>query len=308
MIIADGLTKSFKDINALKGVSFTVNQGEIMGFLGPNGAGKTTTIKILCGLSKPDKGSISIMNHDSLKDYGKVGSKISVIFENPGLYNFLTGEENLEFFARLADISSSERKIIVERALKDIDLYDRRKSLVKTYSKGMARRLAIARTIITNPQILILDEPFDGIDAISRQSIIQLLRDWICNKERCIIMTSHNMADIESMCNTVTVIKSGKKLLSEKISKLYESTKESKIEVYLSEIVNKHDIDGVFSDNPNIEEYYLEGSKLILKLQKKQGASQLSTYLISKGFEFQEIKTQHDSLEEMYIKWVKDNE
>lgn len=135
MISVENITKTFGAVNAIEDVAFNVNSGNIMGFLGPNGAGKTTTIKVICGLIKPNKGLVRILGHDVLNSFAKISKKTSVIMDSNGLYDYLTGKENLEFYARISGIKSLERSKLIERPLSLVDLHDRGGDLVKTYSK-----------------------------------------------------------------------------------------------------------------------------------------------------------------------------
>lgn len=240
MLRLRGLVKNYGKVKALKGIDIYVKSGDIVGFLGPNGSGKTTTINIITGICRPDEGTVEILGINALHQYEKVGHHIAVVYENNGLYPMLTAEENLEYFARLRDLPVDLYRKSVEDALKVVGLLERKNDLTKTFSKGMLRRLAIARAMIFKPKILILDEPFDGIDISSRKSLIKLFKTWIRQQEHCIIMTSHSMADFEALCNKIIILKSGEILASEDILTL-QKEQSSLEEIYLNRLEGKYE-------------------------------------------------------------------
>ncbi|MGA2473391.1 MAG: ATP-binding cassette domain-containing protein [Acidimicrobiales bacterium] len=166
-----GLTKSFGDLTAVKGVSFDVAQGEIFAFLGPNGAGKSTTIKMLCTLARPTAGSARVAGFDVVEDAKRVRRHIGLVFQEQTLDDQLTAEENLRFHAVLYGVPSDQVDARITRVFELVALSDRRKDLVSTYSGGMARRLEIARGMLHTPRVLFLDEPTVGLDPQTRALI-----------------------------------------------------------------------------------------------------------------------------------------
>jgi ABC-2 type transport system ATP-binding protein len=170
------LTKKFDKITAVEKVSFVVKKGEVFGFLGLNGAGKTTTIKMLTTLLNPTEGTATIVGYDIIKQRNQVRKNIGIVFQEPAIDTDLTGEENLEYHARMYGMNKDERKKRIEEILDLVDLQEKRKVLVKNYSGGMKRRLEIARGLMHYPTVLFLDEPTLGLDAQTRRAIWEYIK------------------------------------------------------------------------------------------------------------------------------------
>lgn len=209
IIEVKNLTKKFNGFTAVNNISFEVKKGEIFGFLGPNGAGKTTTINILSTLLLPTRGTATINNFDILKERDKVRKSIGLVFQDPSLDDRLTAEENLRFHARLYGVPAGEYQKRMEEVLKLVDLWERRKSLVKTFSGGMKRRLEIARGLIHYPQVLFLDEPTLGLDPQTRVHLWEYILKLKRERNMTIFMTTHYMNEAE-YCDRIAIIDYGK--------------------------------------------------------------------------------------------------
>jgi ABC-2 type transport system ATP-binding protein len=203
-----GLAKRYDDVQAVKGVSFTVRRGEIFGFLGPNGAGKTTTIKMLCTLLAPSAGTACLAGADIQADPAGVRRRIGVIFQDPALDERLTAEENLWVHAVAYRVPRGERTARIDEALRFVDLIDRKKDLVRTFSGGMKRRLEIARGLIHRPEILFLDEPTTGLDPQTRARTWEVLRGLRDRYGTTLFLTTHYMDEAES-CDRIAIIDHG---------------------------------------------------------------------------------------------------
>jgi len=204
MISVDGISYKYGDFLAVDNISFEVNKGEILGFLGPNGAGKSTTVKMLTGQFLPEKGSIEIMGYDVSKDPKKIHERIGVCFEEKNLYSRLSVRENLEFFASLFDIDAD-----IDSLLKKIDLVKWADDKAENLSKGMQQRVMFARALINDPDILFLDEPTDGLDPISADSIRKIILSEK-QKGKTIFLTTHNMSEADMLSDRVAFINEGK--------------------------------------------------------------------------------------------------
>ena len=305
MISVKNLIKNYRNIQALKGVSFNINSGEVFGYIGPNGSGKTTTIRIVCGLVRPNSGSVEILGTDALRKFDKIGCKIGVVMENNGLYPNLTAVENLEFFDRLFADNKSQRHVRIEEALEMVELTDRKSYLIKTYSKGMQRRLSITRALLAQPKILILDEPFDGIDVESRHTLIKILKQWVQEPGRCIFMTSHNMADIESVCTSLAIIKEGEIIAYDTINNLGNKNGITNIEVIFTELPDEKAINDILKNIQSIVGYNIDGNTVFIKSKDFQIGSEVASRFLSSGFKFAEIKNKRESIEEFYLRIVK---
>ena len=208
VIQVEGLVKRFGDFTAVNNISFDVHEGEIFGFLGPNGAGKSTTIKVLSTLLQPTSGAIHVAGHDVTKNADAVRSAIGIVFQDTSLDSTLTGQENLEFHCMMYHIPRGERAPRIKGVLALMDLTDFKHRIVKTYSGGMRRRLEIARGLLHEPQLLILDEPTVGLDPQTRNYIWEYVRQLRNKHHTAIFMTTHYMDEAEN-CDRIAVIDHG---------------------------------------------------------------------------------------------------
>ena len=206
-IVAEGVTKSFGNIQALRGIDLKVKKGEFLTVFGPNGAGKTTLIKLLATLTKPTSGKVSIANHDIKKEPDKVRALIGVISHDPYLYGNLSALENIRFFASLYGISEAEEKAM--EVIRQVGLENRMHDLVRTFSRGMQQRLAVARAIVHEPKILLLDEPYTGLDQHGARIFGELL-NWLKTENRTIVMTTHNLPEGLEISDKVAILDGGK--------------------------------------------------------------------------------------------------
>lgn len=208
MIRVENLVKRFGPIEAVKSISFTVNEGEIFGFLGPNGAGKSTTIKMLSTLLLPTSGQAFLAGYDVVKSPLQVRRSIGVVFQDYSLDDRLTAEENLYIHAMLYNITGGKYRERRDRVLDLVDLSDRRKSLVRTFSGGMKRRLEIARGLLHYPKVLFLDEPTIGLDPQTRRAIWDHVRSMQQETGSTVFMTTHYMEEAEN-CTRIGIIDNG---------------------------------------------------------------------------------------------------
>ncbi len=202
------LVKRYGEVEAVRGISFEVQPGETFGFLGPNGAGKSTTIKILCTLANPTSGGARVAGHDVVRQRDTVRRNIGLVFQDPTLDSYLTGEQNLRFHADLYGVPRSQLDARMKLVLDMVNLWDRRKSEVATYSGGMKRRLEIARGLLHAPRVLFLDEPTVGLDPQTRTSIWEYINDLKQREDITIFLTTHYMDEAEN-CDRIAIIDNG---------------------------------------------------------------------------------------------------
>lgn len=198
------VTKYFGKRKVLDNVSLTVNEGEILGFLGPNGAGKTTAIKIMLGLLNADSGEVIINGYSIKNDFEKALKRVGGIIESPDMYNYLTGYENLMLCARMHGLG---RERVLEVA-EQVKLAGRLNDKVKKYSLGMRQRLGVAQAIINRPNLLVLDEPTNGLDPVGIKELRDMLRDY-ARQGAAVFVSSHLLAEMELMCDTLCIIEQG---------------------------------------------------------------------------------------------------
>ncbi len=206
MIRITNLSKKFGKVTALDGIDLEIKKGELFSIVGPNGAGKSTIVRILCGSLRPNKGSISVNGFDIIHDPIKVKSSIGYLPEEPNLYERLTARELLEFFGNLYDVNDKEGRI--KELLEFVGLSDRAEYKISTFSKGMRQRLAIARALLNDPPILILDEPTMGLDPGAARSI----REFIYHQKgkKTILLCTHYLDEAEELCDRMAVLNYGK--------------------------------------------------------------------------------------------------
>ncbi len=254
----------------LKKISFEVKKGEIVGFIGPNGAGKTTTIKLILGLQKITKGKVEINGYDIKKDFEKAIYRVGAIIENPDVYTYLTGYENLKIAQEYYKNIPNQR---IDEVVKIVGLKDSIMNKVSKYSLGMRQRLGIAQAILQEPQLLILDEPTNGLDPEGIIEIRNLLKKLVFEENIGILISSHNLSEVENICDKVCIIKSGeiidekdiKELKSQNLEECYiieneDSYKVRKLISTKSEIIDKQHIK-IFTSKEQVP-------KIVKKLEK----------------------------------------
>ena len=209
-IQAEGLKKSFGNFDALCGVDLHVKRGEFMTLFGPNGAGKTTLIKLLATLTSPTSGTLSVYGYDVRKDVNNIRSVIGVISHDPYLYDNLSAFENIKFFGTLYGLDDVDNR--ARSVIKQVGLERRMNDLVRTFSRGMKQRLTVARAIVHEPKILLLDEPYTGLDQHGAQIFGEMLSD-LKSHRRTILMTTHNIDEGLDLSDRIGILAKGKIVL-----------------------------------------------------------------------------------------------
>jgi ABC-2 type transport system ATP-binding protein len=216
-LVVTDLRKTIRRKEIIKGISFELKEGEVFGFLGPNGAGKTTTIRMLVGLIKPTSGRISICGYDLERQFTEAIRHIGCIVENPELYPYLSGWENLEHFARMAPDIPKER---ISEVVELVGLQNRIHDRVNTYSLGMRQRLGIAQALLGKPKVLILDEPTNGLDPVGIREMRQFIRFLAETEGLSVLVSSHLLSEIQLMCDRVAIMAKGTLLRVDTVERL----------------------------------------------------------------------------------------
>ncbi|MBT8402111.1 MAG: ABC transporter ATP-binding protein [Rhodothermia bacterium] len=204
------LSRRFGDVLAVDDLSLDIRQGEVFGLLGHNGAGKTTTIRILNGILDPSAGSVRVMDLDPRRDGAELRRRTGVLTETPALDDRLTGRENLEIFAHLYRVPANGVDATVSDLLDKFQLSHRADQRVHTYSKGMKQRLALARTILNDPELLYLDEPTSGLDPVASHEVREMIREWGDQPHRTVFLCTHNLVEAQDLCDRVGVLERGR--------------------------------------------------------------------------------------------------
>ena len=219
-IEVEGLAKRYGDFEAVRGISFEVRAGEVVGFLGPNGAGKTTTMRMLTGFIPSTDGVARIAGHDTFSDSVAARRAIGYLPETPPLYPEMTPQSYVDFVAKLKDVPRSRREAAVERALERCGLLEVRHREIRQLSKGFRQRVGLAQAIVHEPAVLVLDEPTVGLDPIQIREIRALIRDLAATGGQTVILSTHILAEVDAICQRVVLIDRGRKVLDQSLAEL----------------------------------------------------------------------------------------
>ncbi|MCL2051811.1 MAG: ABC transporter ATP-binding protein [Lachnospiraceae bacterium] len=296
MVTIKNVSKKYKRKQALYNVNFSIEKNQIVGLVGPNGAGKSTLIRILSGINEPTLGKVTFQTDKA----DSSNFQISTIFDFNGLYPQLTAYENILLFVGLKNPDIKNIESEVDIALNDMQLAEWKNKRVKEYSKGMLRKLTIVRATITNPDILIMDEPFDGLDIESHRFVIQYLKKWVTEANRCILVSSHNMSDIEEACTKFVMINQGNIVIEKQITDLKKEGFQF-LKIRLLHPYNKDDLEKALK--MKIESGNMENEIFIYCNEKS--VSDIISKLCKEHFEICEVIKECTNLEDIYIKMLK---
>ncbi|WNF24710.1 ABC transporter ATP-binding protein [Mesobacillus jeotgali] len=285
-----GLKKTIGKKEIIKGIDFDLKRGEVFGFLGPNGAGKTTTIRMLVGLIKPSSGTIEIGGYNVRKNFTKAMAQMGCIVENPELYSYLTGWENLEHFARmLPEVDRAHMNYVVELVRLDERIHDR----VSTYSLGMRQRLGIAQALLGKPKVLILDEPTNGLDPMGIREMRNFIRYLAEEEGLTVLVSSHLLSEIQLMCDRVAIISKGSVIKVDYVENLL-ALQEKVIWQAVPRDMAKEILAGVttVSDGPD--------DALVTPYIENEAAT-WNRMLIEKGVQVNEMNRKLPALEDLFL-------
>lgn len=287
------LHKTFGKKEILKDVSLEVYEGDILGFIGPNGAGKTTTIKLILGLQSITKGSVKINGYDIQTEFTKAIEKVGTIVENPDLYMYLTGYENLGLIANLYKDVDKKR---IDEVVKMVKLENRIQDKVSKYSLGMRQRLGIAQALLHHPNLLILDEPTNGLDPEGIKELRDLLKSLSKKEQIAILISSHNLAELETFCNKVSIIKNGVIIETNKVADIKNSVSERRIV----------EVDDISKIDKLLEKYkekieMIDEKHFAITIEKKHVPEIIKT-LVTNDILVYGVKKENVTLEDAFLK------
>ncbi|EAG6978173.1 TPA: ABC transporter ATP-binding protein [Listeria monocytogenes] len=282
------LHKKIRKREIIKGISFEVMPGEVFGFLGPNGAGKTTTIRMIVGLIKPTSGTILIGGKDIRKNFTEAMRGLGSIVENPEFYTFLTGQENLAYFARM---DSSIKKERIQEVTELVGLEKRINDRVSTYSLGMRQRLGIAQALLSNPKLLILDEPTNGLDPSGIQEMRDFIRALARNEGISVLVSSHLLSEIELLCDRVAIMTDGTIIKTDQVAHLLSSRAQLRWRVT--------PIEQAKAFLESVTEVEVDGEYLVTAMNEE--SAEWNEQLVAKGIKVHEIDKRKPSLEDLFL-------
>ena len=302
MLKVQQLSKSFGDLKAVNGVSFTVERGTCFGLLGPNGAGKTTTISMIVGILKPDHGSVEINGKPISSDTDPLKHAIGFVPQDLALYEELTATANLQFFGALYGYCGNDLTKRIGQALELVELSDRSGDKVGTYSGGMKRRLNIATALLQSPDLMILDEPTVGVDPQSRNAIFETLQR-LQSTGVTLIYTTHYMEEVERLCDRIAIIDHGEVIANDTLEGLNKSLQtESALVVEFEEGAILGKLLEDLTRLPFILNATATNNRVRVSVEHlPQGVAIVSEYLNSNNIPYDSLQTQRVSLEEVFL-------
>lgn len=283
------LDKKYGKVHAVNNLSFDIKKGTVYGILGPNGSGKSTTLGIILNVVNKNSGNFTWFNgklstHEALK-------KVGAIIERPNFYPYMSAVQNLQLICKIKDVSYDK----IDEKLKIVNLYERKNSKFRTYSLGMKQRLAIASALLNDPEILILDEPTNGLDPQGIHEIRQIIKE-IAKNGTTILLASHLLDEVEKVCSHVVVIRKGKKLYSGRVDEMTASNGYFELQAdnnqTLVQLLKNHDA---------IESIKEENGILIANLNTELAASEINKFLFDNGISVSHLVKRKPSLEQQFL-------
>jgi ABC-2 type transport system ATP-binding protein len=300
IIKVNNLSKQYRELKAVDDISFTVHAGDIYGFLGQNGAGKSTTIRMLLTLIEPTAGTIELFGKNLYSHRKEVLRQIGAVIEKPDLYKYLTAYENLSLFARMSGVTVTEKKL--NDQLEQVGLAKRAHSKVRTFSQGMKQRLGIAIALIHDPQLIVLDEPTNGLDPQGIADIRNLILHLSRNQGKTILVSSHLLHEIELIANRMLIIDKGKKIMEGTVAELVDPANTI---VHL-EVTNPQEMLSWLQQSRWSANVYEQDKQVILLRMNKTQVPALTTDLVNAGANIMSLQPQN-SLESYFLSLTTEN-
>lgn len=294
VLTTNGLRKEYKDTVALNDLNITVEKGQIYGLLGPNGSGKTTTLGILLGVIKPKKGSFSWFGNGQKDENRK---NIGALLETPNFYPYLNAVDNLKIVAKIKDVNNTKEAI--ERVLKRVNLWERKDSKFKTYSLGMKQRLALASCMLADPDVLVLDEPTNGLDPQGIAEIRALIMD-IAKEGKTIIIASHLLDEIEKMCTHVAILKYGELLQEGTLDEIMTQDRMLMIKADNIESIRK-----VINSNDHLNLIDDSGEEILIAVDEAYSNADINKIFADNGVYLAGLRDHKKNLESTFLEIVK---
>lgn len=299
-IETEALCRDFRGRRAVHDLTLTVPAGLIFGLLGPNGAGKTTTIRLLLGLLEPSSGRARVLGWDAQTQSEAIRTHTGALLEHTGLYERLSAEQNLEFYGRIYRLPRAKRRERIKDLLSHLGLWDRRADPVAVWSRGMRQRLAIARAMLHRPRLLVLDEPTAGLDPIAAAALREELAGLVAREGVTMFLTTHNLAEAESLCDRVAVLRNGRLLAAGTPREIRAGSGRPRVEIagrgFGSEILDR------LRSRPEVKvvEVVEDGSTLAIELHPHADVAALVALIVSQGGAVEQVRRDDPGIEEAF--------
>jgi ABC-2 type transport system ATP-binding protein len=293
ILSVENVSKAIKNKEIIKGISFQINAGEILGFLGPNGAGKSTTLRMIVGLSKPSSGNIYIDGHSILRDYIKAMSQVGCIIETPDMYNYMSGYKNLEM---LGSMSKGVTKQSIDDAIELVGMTNRIHDKVGIYSMGMKQRLGLAQALMHKPKLLVLDEPTNGLDPQGIYEFREIIKRLVKERGISVLVSSHLISEVQLLCDKVSIINGGKIVKNASIDTLLSTGQVSWTidDVEAAQKLLKQDF--------NIDAMVINGQ--LSATVNADRLTDINAAMVFAGIRIQYVSTQNRTLEDLFLSFT----
>ena len=298
IIRTEGLTRTFGSVRAVDGLDLEIPSGTVFGFLGPNGAGKTTTIRLLLGLLEPSEGRATVLGFDTRARGGAIRERSGALLEHHGLYERLSAEDNLAFYARVWRLGRAARADRIRSLLEPLDLWERRGEPVGRWSRGMKQKLAVARALLHRPSLLFLDEPTAGLDPVAAATLRDELGTLVQREGVTVFLTTHNLAEAERLCGRVAVIKQGR---LRAVGHPDELKARSSTRAEISGRGFDDATVALLRGRPGVVRADLQNGRIVLQLAESAETAPLVALVVQSGGLVEEVRKDKGSLEDVFL-------
>jgi ABC-2 type transport system ATP-binding protein len=299
IIRTEHLSRSFGTVKAVDDLSLEVPAGIVFGFLGPNGAGKTTTIHLLLGLLEPTGGEARVLGYDVRNQADQIRAHSGTLLEFSGLYERMTAEDNLDLYGRIYRMPAPERRKRIQELLTHLQLWDRRRERVNTWSRGMKQKLAVARALFQHPPIVFLDEPTAGFDPVAAAELRNDLAGLVAHEGMTVFLNTHNLSEAEKLCAQVGVIRQGKLLSVGNPDELRLKQGGSRVEItgrgFTDPTLN------LLRGRPEVARLELDNHRLVIELREGSEVAPLVSLIVQNGGQVEEVNRGKTSLEDVFL-------
>jgi ABC-2 type transport system ATP-binding protein len=307
VIRTDQLSRSFGAVRAVDGLTLEVPAGIVFGFLGPNGAGKTTTINLLLGLLEPTRGGARVLGCDVRRQADEIRARSGALLEFSGLYERMSAEDNLDLYGRINRLPAADRRARIRELLEHLDLWERRKERVGTWSRGMKQKLAVARALFHRPPLVFLDEPTAGFDPAAAAALRKDLAGLVAREGVTVFLNTHNLAEAEQLCARVGVIRGGKLLAVGSPEALRIRNRSPRVEIAGRRFTEE--MAAALRTRDEVAAVELQPDRLILEL-RNEGVrnAPLIRWIVEHGGEVEDIRRGEASLEDVFLTLMKEDQ